>query len=73
MNVHGVSMGWSDIIKHNIQRSLYRVTLERLQRPIASKSTYMDAHVCATGGKGGVVLPVDIKSWSYFNARVHVH
>lgn len=46
-----------------METAAYRVALEGLEGPVAAKSTYVDAHVCATGGKGGVVLPVNIQSW----------
>lgn len=39
------------------------MALEGLEGPVAAKATYVDAHVCAAGGKGGVVLPVDIQCW----------
>lgn len=42
----------------------YRVSLEGLEGPVAAQATHVDAHVCAAGGEGGVVLPVHVQSWS---------
>lgn len=38
------------------------MALEGLEGPVAAEATNVDAHVCAAGGEGGVVLPVDIQS-----------
>lgn len=43
--------------------SVYRMALEGLEGPVAAEATNVDAHVCAAGGEGGVVLPVDIQCW----------
>lgn len=40
------------------------MALESLEGPVAAKATHVDAHVCAAGGEGGVVLPVHIQRWS---------
>lgn len=42
----------------------YRVSLEGLEGPVAAEATHVDAHICAAGGKGGVVLPVHVQGWS---------
>lgn len=47
----------------NTEKAVYRVALEGLEGPVAAEATHVDAHVCAAGGKGGVVLPVDIQCW----------
>lgn len=39
------------------------MALEGLEGPVAAKATHVNAHVCAAGGEGGVVLPVDIQCW----------
>lgn len=46
------------------ENSVYRMALEGLEGPVAAEATNVDAHVCAAGGEGGVVLPVHIQSWS---------
>lgn len=43
------------------EKAVYRVALESLEGPVAAEATHVDAHVCAAGGEGGVVLPVDIQ------------
>lgn len=47
-----------------VNKAAHRVALEGLEGPVTAKATYMNAHVCAAGGKCGVVLPVDIQCWS---------
>lgn len=39
------------------------MALEGLEGPVAAEAANVDAHVCAAGGEGGVVLPVDVQSW----------
>ena len=49
------------MVRSKLEEDVYRVALECLEGPVAAKATHMDAHVCAAGGKGGVVLPVNIQ------------
>lgn len=49
------------------KKAVYRVALEGLEGPVAAEATYVNAHVCAAGGEGGIVLPVNIQSWSWGN------
>lgn len=40
------------------------MSLEGLEGPVAAETTHVDAHICAAGGEGGVVLPVHVQGWS---------
>lgn len=47
----------------------HRVSLEGFDRSVLTQFTHMDAHVCATGGKCVVALPVYVKSGCCWEAE----
>lgn len=60
----------------NTKKADYRVALEGFEGSVAAEATHVDTHISAAGGKGGVVLPVDIErrgcgtfkcTWPQFN------
>lgn len=50
----------------------HRVSLEGFDRSVLTQFTHMDAHVCATGGKRVVALPVYVKSRCCWEAETEL-